>query len=63
MYKNISKMQVNFGIKNFYFVPKTFILPQDSSILKEDGEKNNKMYIIKPAGSSQGKGIWVTDKV
>ena len=46
-------MQVAHGIKNFNFVPKTFILPGDSAQLEEDNEKNpNKIYIVKPAGSS-----------
>jgi len=34
-------------------VPKTFILPQECSALKDDGEKNKgRLYISKPAGSS-----------
>lgn len=58
-------MQGLFGLKNFNFVPKTFLLPTDLSLLKEDFEKNShrQIYIVKPAASSQGKGIYLTDDI
>ncbi len=31
MHKNISKMQIAYGYKNFDFIPKSFILPNGNS--------------------------------
>lgn len=40
MNRNISKMQIRCGISNFNFVPKTYILPSEQSLLVDDYEKN-----------------------
>jgi hypothetical protein len=62
MNKNISQMQLKHGLSNYNFIPKTFILPAEASLLKDDANRNKgRWYIAKPAASSQGKGIFVTD--
>ena len=62
--KNITKMQSLYGYRHFDFVPKTFVLPQESSLLSEEDEKDpGKFWIVKPAASSQGKGIFVTNNI
>ena len=38
--KNIQKMQQLHGVRNFNFIPKTFVLPRDFSLLIDDSEKN-----------------------
>ncbi|CAK80151.1 unnamed protein product (macronuclear) [Paramecium tetraurelia] len=66
MHRNISKMQINHGFINFNFIPKTYILPAEMSYFLEEHEKiknNNPVYICKPHASSQGKGIFITDKI
>jgi hypothetical protein len=65
MIRNLSKMSKKFG-NQFNFVPKTYIMPQETLLLTRDHEKyrlTGKMYIVKPIGSSQGKGIYLTDSI
>ena len=54
--------------KEFDFVPKTYILPQEMALLIRDCDQKkynnkNKYYIVKPCGSAQGKGIFVTNNI
>ena len=59
-------MQINHGFVNFNFIPKTFILPAEMSYFLEEHEKIKNsipIYICKPHASSQGKGIFITDKI
>lgn len=45
-------MQSAHGLRNFNFVPKSFILPQDSSILNEEYMRNKKqVWIFKVTNS------------
>ena len=65
MNKNIVLMTAKHG-KPFEFTPKTYNLPQELSTLLRDSDVNkqsNKYYIVKPNGSSQGKGISVSNDV
>lgn len=54
----------NFG--NFIhldFIPQTFILPGEYSLFVEEFHRNpSSTWIVKPAGSSQGKGIFLLSK-
>jgi len=62
MHRNISRMQTSFGLKNFNFIPRSFILPNELSLLQTDSEKNKgSWYIVKPQASSQGRGIFITN--
>ena len=45
------------------FIPQTFILPGEYSLFVEEFHRNpNNTWIVKPAGSSQGKGIFLLSK-
>lgn len=46
------------------FLPQTYILPQDYSIFLDDFNRHpGKRWIVKPAGKSQGKGIYIITKL
>jgi tubulin polyglutamylase TTLL5 len=64
MYRTISKLREIHGPKHFGFIPKTFILPNEYSFLEEEMKKDpQKLWIAKPAASSMGRGILVTNKL
>ncbi len=66
LYKNIRKLQthVKGSNKEFYFIPESFILPNEHMFLQELMEKDpNCIWINKPVASSQGKGIFVTNRI
>jgi tubulin polyglutamylase TTLL5 len=57
-------MREMYGQKHFNFIPKTFLLPNEFVYLEAEMEKDKeKIWIAKPAASSQGKGIVVTNKL
>ena len=62
MYKNLAKMQAMFGLKNYDFIPKTFIMPLDAGQLEYEMNQNETTWIVKPSASSQGKGIFLTTR-
>ncbi|XP_052248620.1 tubulin monoglutamylase TTLL4-like isoform X7 [Dreissena polymorpha] len=65
LWRNLSKMQVHFGKKEFGFFPQTYCLPYDSKLLKrafEDGSTKQK-WIVKPPASARGIGIKVISKL
>ena len=66
MSKNMMRMKAKFK-QEFSFLPKTFLLPQDLILLMKDSEKKRngrkQVYISKPNGSSQGRGIYLTDNI
>nr|XP_006821072.1 PREDICTED: tubulin polyglutamylase TTLL4-like [Saccoglossus kowalevskii] len=64
LWRNLSRMQVHFGKKEFGFFPQTFVLPYDIKLLKrawEDGGTKQK-WILKPPASARGIGIKVIHK-
>ncbi|KAK3102681.1 hypothetical protein FSP39_013107 [Pinctada imbricata] len=64
LWRNLSKMQVHVGKKEYGFFPQTFVLPNDMKLLKrawEDGG-NKQKWIIKPPASARGIGIKVIHK-
>lgn len=62
--KNFTRMQSIHGKKHFDFVPETYILPQEMHLLSEamDTYKSD-LWIFKPVGGSQGRGIYLTNKL
>ena len=61
LYKNLARMQALHSSKNYSFFPQTFILPQEASELVNQMEAEpSAIWILKPSGSSQGKGIFLT---
>jgi hypothetical protein len=63
------RMQERFGKHHFDFVPDTYILPDEfgdfyshyQKLKQSDSKKN--IWIVKPANSSQGKGIYIVDDI
>lgn len=62
MYRNIERMKQTFGSRHVNFIPKTFILPEDSKALEYCMGHSAKKWIVKPCASSQGKGIYLATK-
>lgn len=59
MYRNISAYQREFG-DEYILTPKTWVLPQDYQAFKKEREESegiHKLWILKPANSSCGRGI------
>lgn len=46
-------MQLQFGKQEFNFIPRTFILPQDTKLLRRawEGVGSKQKWIVKPVGS------------
>lgn len=64
LFKNITKMQSLHGKRHYNFIPETYVLPADSALLSEEIDKQKEvLWIVKPAGSSQGRGIFLTNKI
>uniref|UniRef100_A0A6I8NXR2 Tubulin tyrosine ligase like 4 n=1 Tax=Ornithorhynchus anatinus TaxID=9258 RepID=A0A6I8NXR2_ORNAN len=64
LWRNLSRMQIRHGRKEFDFFPQSFILPQDAKPLRqawEDGGGRRK-WIVKPPASARGIGIQVIHK-
>ncbi len=62
--QRITRMQTVYGQRHFPFLPKTFILPSDMKELSDEmGKHKNQVWIVKPAASSQGKGIFLTNNI
>ncbi|CAF4264552.1 unnamed protein product [Rotaria socialis] len=59
LYKNVQKMQQEKGIKNFNFIPTTFLLPYEFEDFSAAFQREKGIWIIKPVASSQGKGIFL----
>ena len=64
MYRHLSRMRELHGSKHYGFMPLTFILPNELDELQKAMEADlSKQWIVKPAASSQGKGIFLTNNV
>ena len=64
LYKHIARMQTLHGARHFDFVPKTFILPNETHLLSEEMDRKPDLWwIVKPSASSQGKGIFFTNNI
>jgi len=64
LWKNFLRLQTKFGKEEFGFIPKTFVLPGETKILKTAFEKEGvkKKWIVKPPASARGTGIQVVHK-
>lgn len=60
-----SKKDADINGQNFLdFVPITYLLPADYTLFVEEFRRNpNAMWIMKPTGRSQGKGIFIINKL
>lgn len=49
-------MQSRFGKKEFSFFPQSFILPQDSKLLRKAWESSSRQkWIVKPVSEAEGE--------
>ncbi|XP_065357014.1 tubulin monoglutamylase TTLL4 isoform X2 [Calliphora vicina] len=64
-WKNLVKLMGKHGKKDFGFMPKTYIIPNDLKQLRKSWPKyaqKNVKWIIKPPASARGTGIRVVDR-
>ena len=62
MNERIARMIAIHGKRNFNFTPMTYVLPKEMDQLQKDMEADRRQWwIIKPAASAQGKGIYITN--
>ncbi|KRT81953.1 hypothetical protein AMK59_5588 [Oryctes borbonicus] len=66
IWRNLQKLMMKFGQKEFGFMPQTYVLPQDLKLLKQCWVNKNgsgdEIFIIKPPASARGVGIKVINK-
>uniref|UniRef100_A0A1B6JU11 Tubulin polyglutamylase TTLL4 n=1 Tax=Homalodisca liturata TaxID=320908 RepID=A0A1B6JU11_9HEMI len=64
LWKNLFRLMAKFGKKEFGFIPRTYVLPQDNKLLRSAWEKNcgKEKWIVKPPASARGTGIKVIHK-
>ncbi|XP_014250184.1 tubulin polyglutamylase TTLL4-like isoform X1 [Cimex lectularius] len=64
LWKNLFRLMSKFGKKEFGFIPRTFILPQDMKLLRQawDRTGSKAKWIVKPPASARGTGIKVVHK-
>ncbi|KAJ9579962.1 hypothetical protein L9F63_004345 [Diploptera punctata] len=64
LWKNLYRLMTKFGKKEFGFIPRTYVLPQDNKFLRQAWEKNlgKEKWIIKPPASARGTGIKVVHR-
>ncbi|XP_066958214.1 tubulin polyglutamylase TTLL5-like isoform X1 [Macrobrachium rosenbergii] len=63
LYMNIKRMQRQFGVKIFDFIPTSFILPTEYRDFCDTHLRERGTWIVKPVASSQGKGIYLINQV
>lgn len=56
LYKNIESMQHTRGVRNFDFIPQTFIMPGDYKEFCGAHYRVKGPWIVKPVASSRGRG-------
>lgn len=49
--------------ESYDFIPTTFVLPNDYSMFVEEFKRSGGVWIMKPVGSAQGKGIFLFSKL
>ncbi|XP_063243169.1 tubulin monoglutamylase TTLL4-like isoform X3 [Bacillus rossius redtenbacheri] len=64
LWKNLHRLMAKFGKKEFGFIPHTYILPQDTKVLRQAWERScgKSRWIIKPPASARGTGIKVVHR-
>lgn len=61
-WRNLQSLMLRHGKKEFGFMPRTFIIPQDLNLLRQSWHKfsqKSTKWIIKPPASARGTGIKV----
>ncbi|CAM9607598.1 unnamed protein product [Lampetra fluviatilis] len=70
LWRNLSRLRARFGQRSFGFVPRSFVLPQDTRALRlawaggggGGGGGTHVRWIVKPPASARGIGIKVVSK-
>ncbi|XP_048510207.1 tubulin monoglutamylase TTLL4-like [Athalia rosae] len=64
LWRNLSRMMIKHGKKEFGFVPRTYVLPQDLRGFRQVWEKTGgkEKWIVKPPASARGTGIRVVHR-
>ncbi|XP_035743508.1 uncharacterized protein LOC118451242 [Vespa mandarinia] len=64
LWRNVSRMMTKYGKREFGFVPRTYVLPQDLRCFHQIWEKSGskEKWIIKPPASARGRGIRVVHR-
>lgn len=64
LWRNLSRFMCKYGKKEFNFVPRTYVLPQDLRNFRQVWEKSGgkEKWIIKPPASARGTGIRVVHR-
>ena len=62
LWKNYQRLRLKFGKEEFSFLPRTFLLPSESKLLRRVWEKRGcrAKWIVKPPALARGTGIKVT---
>lgn len=62
--KNLNRIRKVFP-KDYNFFPRTWLIPAEYSdlVMQFNGKKQNKVFIVKPEASCQGRGIFLTKKI
>jgi hypothetical protein len=62
--RNINTMAQLHGVRHFPFMPECFVWPNERDLVMKSFERNPQTpWIVKPAGSSQGRGIFITSSI
>lgn len=56
-------MQRSKGLRNFDFIPQTFLLPTEAKELISAHFRYRGLWIVKPKASSRGRGIYIVNNV
>lgn len=59
MYTHLEEMSLVFGKEDFDFVPETYVLPEQAEEFKREYKRRGGFWIVKPANSACGKGIFM----
>ena len=64
LWRNLSRMMMKHGKKEFGFIPRTYVLPQDLRCFRQVWDKQGckEKWIIKPPASARGTGIRVVNR-
>jgi len=64
LWRNYHKLMLKFGKSEFGFLPRTFVLPADTKLLKKVWERRGGRgrWIVKPPALARGEGISVVNK-
>jgi hypothetical protein len=63
MIKTIEKEYGKQEAQKFEFLATSYVLPQEHALFSEEFKKNPGIWIMKPVGKAQGKGIFLVNKM